>query len=428
MSFIIKLIVAGSLCILALTGDCQQKQVVSLQACEDSALNFSYAIRTGKVKVSMAESSIKAAQSLSHPQVSGFGGGFHAFRELLPAMPPVLSAPLQTFYVGGITANQVLYAGGRLRAGAEMARLALELQNMMSRLTEDSILLVTAQKYWALVALQEREKVLEKNRLALEALMQQQKDLLNAGIVARNDELQIAVELSKLMLAREQLANARRVSLLEFCWFIGIAFNERIYMADTVKADAIAPAQLPDTSLTGNVHFELVNRSAEMVELEKRMLVGTMMPSVSVGVTASQLGLVGKGGGSNFIPGSMLTVQVPISDWWGKGRQELRRSASAKVLADIQVAQAERMLKLAVMQSWYACKDAMAEVHFSRLVSAASASNLNVLMDSYNSGLVNISDVLSAQASCQEAESTAISAAAALESRKAAYKYLTGGK
>ncbi len=405
------------------------QRTVGLSELKDAALQHSNAIKNGTLKEGLAEADLAAAKAQYLPSVSAIGAGVYGLKDFVPAIPTLLPKGVDNFYVVGATATETLYAGGRVATANELARLQVDVNRILSRQSADSVRLLTEQKYWNLVNIQEQFKVLEANQKLLATVLKQQQDMLNAGLIARNDLLKVNVQQNQLKLNRVKLNNGRNLALLDLCFYTGLSYDSSMTMRDTLGVETLLSIHSlsPDTSLSSNFNYQLLQRKLAAESLQKRIAKGENLPSLTAGINAVQIGTIDNGLGSKFVPTLTAMVSIPISDGlWAKGRQKIRQQEIREQVARNDLAHGEDQLKLLIMKTWYEMKNALTEISVTRENLVQAAENLKVNDDNYKAGLISISEYLDAQTSYQQASSNLVSSFAAFESKKASYQHAVG--
>lgn len=406
-----------------------QEHTMTLQQSRQAALAYSNAIKNSRLRINSAEADLASARSAALPSVSGTGVGLFGLKDFIPALPPLLNSSINNLYLLGVTATETLYAGGRVKTGQQLAQLQLEVNHILASQSLDSVLLQTEQKYWSLVNLQEQQKTLDANVKLLDNVLKQQQDLLASGLIARNDMLKVKVQRSQLLLNKSKLENGRRLALLDFSMYTGIRYDSLMRMQDTLDRHSLPalPDLGPDTSLTSNSNFQLLNRNVEAQSLQTVLSRGEDLPALSVGLSASQAGVLGNGVGSTFMPAALATLSVPISEaWWGKGKQKVRQRRINENIAQNNLRDGRNQLKVGIMKSWYDITDGIKEISFARENLEQASENLKVHQDNYKAGLTSITELLNAQAAYQQASGDLVSAYANYHSKVAMYRFMTG--
>ena len=412
---------------LAYTATAQH--VVSLEQSRQAALAYSTAIKNGQLKESSADFGLATAKSSYLPSVSGTGLGLYGFKDFVPAIPDVLNKGIDNFYLIGVTATQPLYAGGKIKTGYQLAVLQQETSKILARQSVDSVLLLTTQKYWNLVNLQEQGKTLAANEVLLNNMLKMQKDMLASGLIARNDLLKVKVQLSQLLVNRSKLQNGRRLALFDFSIYTGMPYDSLMVMQDTLdKAnEPMLPGGAPDTTLSAITNYQLLLKQVQGEHLQTKLSKGDYLPSLSVGLSASQAGSFNKAIGSTFAPAALATLSIPISDGlWGRAKQKVKQRKISEQIAQNNLRDGSNQLQVGILKYWYDLKDELTQIRYAKENLLQATENLKVNRDNYKAGLSTATVVLDAQAAYQQAAVTLNTAYADFQIKKAAYAYATG--
>lgn len=409
-------------------GATAQTHTVSLEQSKQAAIAYSYSLKNSELRINSSKTDVAAAKSDYLPAVSGTGIGLYGFKDLVAALPPLLNESINNLYLVGVTGTETLYAGGKIKTGNQLAALQLEVSQIRRKQSLDSVILLTEQKYWNLVNIQEQQKTLSVNETLLNAVLKMQKDMLASGLIARNDLLRVKVQLSELLVNKSKLQNGRRVALLDFSMYTGLTFDSLLVMQDTMdkKAMPVLLALHPDTSLTQNSNYILLHKRITGEALQTRLAKGDNRPSLALGVSASQVGSINSGIGSNFAPAGFLTLSVPISSGlWGRGKQKVAQRKIGEAIAKNDFLDGQNQIKVGITRYWYDMKDQLIQISFAKDNLELATENLKVNQDNYKSGLATISDVLDAQAAYQQASSTVATAFSDFYFKAAVYNYVT---
>jgi outer membrane protein TolC len=406
-----------------------QQHIISLDSAKRAALSHSKTIRNGHLRIDAAKLGVEAAKSDHLPSVSAMGVGLYGFKDFVPAIPSFLNNGINNLYLAAATASTPIYAGGKIRISNSLASLQLQVSKVQMTQSRDSVLLLTEQKYWSLVDLQERQKFLAYNERLLRHLLKQQQDLLASGLIARNDLLKTKVQLNELLVDQSKLENSRRVSLFDLSLHTGIPYDSTLVMQDSLSKETLPgmPALQPDTSLATVAGYQLLVHQLQGEQLQTKMTKAGTLPSISAGLSASEAGVIGKGIGSSFVPAAMATISIPISDgWWGRGSKQIKQRKISEQIAENEIADGANRLRVAVIRSWYDLKDQLSQIEYARVSLEEAAENLKVNTDNYGQGLNSVTDVLDAQNSYQQAQYVLTDAYATFRLRLALYRFTTG--
>jgi outer membrane protein len=406
-----------------------QHRTISLAESRKAALAYSNSIKNGQINVSAAEAGLKAAKANQLPGISGTGLGVYGFKDIIPPIPDVLNKGINNIYSIGLTGTQNIYAGRKVITNNRLAELQVQANKILARQSVDSVLLLTEQKYWTIVNLQEQQKTILANETLLKGVLKLQQDMLASGLIARNDLLKAKVQLSQLLVTKSKLSNNKMLALFDFSVYTGLPYDSLMVMKDTLNKNSI-PALLAataDTTLTGLNNYQLLELNVKSNALQTRLEKGNNLPSLSVGISASQAGSFNGAFKSSFMPLGFGTLSIPISEnIWGGNRQKIKQRRLNEQIARNNFSDGRNQLQVNILKYWYDLKDALTQINYARESLDQATENLKVNQDNYKVGLNNVSDVLDAQAAYQQAETTLNTAYTDLETKRANYRFATG--
>lgn len=400
---------------------------ISLEESKKAALKHSNAIKNGLLTIEKAKAFKQEMLANYFPTIEATALGLYGPDDIISPIPGILPNGIDNLYSASAMATEVIYAGGKIRNSNALADLQTETSKIRAEQAVDSVLLVTEQKFWQLVQLQEQQKVLETNEAYLNELLKQQEDLLEAGLIAKNQLLQVKVNRSELLLNKSKLENLRKLALLDFSLYVGVAYSpEMRAMADF---ENIAPPELkytePDLNLTENSNYQLLEKSISASQLRTKMAKADLLPSLAVGFSAFEFGSFDNTLESQFSGLAFGTLSIPISDWWGSGKQRVRQEKIQEEISQNNREDGIDQLKVAIIQSWYDLLDAHEQIQYALENKALAEENLKVYRDNYDSGLSNLTDLLDAQAMAQKAQSNLINAYTNYQNKEITFLYRT---
>ncbi|HAI39570.1 MAG TPA: TolC family protein, partial [Maribacter sp.] len=179
-------------CSVAILGNVFAQQI-SLEESKEAALKHSNAIKNGLLTIEKSEAFKREMVANYFPNVQASALGLYAPNDLIGPIDGFLPNGIDNLYNASATATEVIYAGGKIRNSNALADIQLETSQIRAEQAVDSVLLVTENKFWQLVQIQEQQKVVETNEIYLDELLKQQQDLLEAGLIAKNQLLQVKV-------------------------------------------------------------------------------------------------------------------------------------------------------------------------------------------------------------------------------------------
>ncbi len=398
----------------------------SLRQCKILALQNNARVKNKVLDVEASEQVKKAAFTKYFPQVEATALSFQFDKPLmemnipggnLPVYdgnPGNLATATQFAYfpgvsismfekgtIGLVTATQPVFAGRRIVTGNKLASLGIEVNQIQLGATQDEISLETEKQYWQIVAFGEKMKTLKRYIQMVDTLHKEVDDAFQAGLITRNDILKVELKQNELQMNLLRLENGISLSKMALCQYVGVIYNPEINFADSlVGAD---DPQLIYTNhqqaLVNRAEYKLLQKSTEAEKYQTQMQRGEYMPQLGVGVGGQYLDVMDdKSSTIGMVFGS---VQVPISGWWEASHKLKERRLKEEQNQNTVNDNTEKLL-LQMQQARNMLGEDYQQVQLAGVSIRQAEENLKVNRDNYEAGMVNVSDMLEAQAQLQQ--------------------------
>lgn len=403
-----------------------QAKKINLQDLKKAALWYSRTIKNDSLKMQRATLVKKEAFSNYFPEVTASGFAIHGFDYLVPEIPTYLPDGIKNLYSAGVTATQPVYTGGKIKIGNKLAELQLDAQKISYETSIDSVMLNTELKFWQLLKIQEQEKVVKAGKVYLNELLKQQKDLFDAGLISESQMLQVKVRKSELLVNELELANFRKIALLDLSLYVGIPFDTTmVAQADLSKnsLDTKLIYENPKINVTDNKLYQLSEKQLRASKLQVKNEKSSLLPQVAVGVNATKLGTFNNALDISILPIAFGTVLVPISDFWGKEKKKIKQKEVDVKIAENNLDDIKDQLTKYITKNWYNLQTANKQIEYSNDKLKYATQNLKSQRDNYNSGLNNLTDLLNARQTKEEAEAGVINSIANFKQKEITYLY-----
>lgn len=327
--------------------------------------------------------------------------------------------------IGMVTAIQPIFAGGQIINANRLASLGNDIANEKVRLAALHVELTTEQRFWQIIALDEKRETLRRYQTFLDTLVAQVEDAYQAGITLKNDLLKVQTKQSEVALNLSKADNGRTLALMSFCQYIGIPYDSTLQLApDAVEPE---PASLfyvdHSDALCNRAEYALLQKSVDTEKLQTALKRGEYLPQAGVGIGGFYNQFDKEDGETNGIV--FGTVTVPISGWWEASYVLKERKLKEKMAASSANDQRELLL-LQMDKAWRDLTDAEKQVRLSEEAKAQAEENRKVALDSYHAGIVPLSDLLDAEAELQHARDQVTEAKADYRIKQSTYLQVTG--
>lgn len=241
----------------------------------------------------------------------------------------------------------------------------------------------------------------------------------------KNDVLKVKLKQSELALNRSKLENGITIAKMAFAQYIGIP-NETEYKIEYDLVINFQPAKLyvdNNEALSERTEYQLLKKSVEAEKLQTRLKRGEYMPQVVVGGSGMYM-KIDEYNKSNkqFV---YAAVQIPLSDWH-EASHTLKEREQKEKIAKNNMAESTNLLLLQMKKAWYDLNDAHKQVMICAEAKAQAEENLKVNNDSYQNGLITLSDLLEAQAMLQQEADRLVDAKVNYRINETTYLQVTG--
>lgn len=409
-----KLFIMCALCL----GSVSAQEVLTLDQCRELALRHNIAIRNSSLQSEAAREVRREAFTKYFPQVSATGMAFKTNTDALrikksgelpiPPVPELLpegGALPYSFEFGlirkgfsvGIGAVQPVFMGGEIINGNKLAEVGEAVAELQSRQSADQVRLTVEQYYWQIAVLKAKRGTIDDVMALLDTLEKQVSVAVKAGVVLRNDLLEVQLRQNEMETARMELDNGISILSVMLGQYIGMGVKPVNIVSDI--DDNVKPAAPdeyfinPADALFATTDYQLLQQNVRAADLRKRMAVGNNLPKVGVGAMYSYNGLDGDTHGFGAI---FAAVTIPISGWWG-GSHAVKQSKLKLEMARNQLTDDSELLQVKMTNAWNDMNTSYEKIDVARLSIVQATENLRINENCYRAGTVTINDLLKAQ-------------------------------
>ena len=424
----------------------------SLEDCKKMAIENNRTIKNSRLEIEAAKQTKKNAFTNYFPKVNATGMDVRFNNPLIEyTMPggdlPVydgnpVNLPVATQFAyfpgislslldkaafGSITAVQPVFAGGRIITGNKLAQLGVNVNNSRFILSKSEVLLRTEEQYWLIVSLNEKLKTLHMMGMLLDTIYKQADDACRAGLINRNDVMKVSIKQSEMRMNRMKLENGIKLASMAFSQYIGLPYDSTMVLSDTLVIDQNPYEVYLDAgqALLHREEYKLLKKSVEAEELQTRLKIGEYLPEVGVGIGAVYYDYAfsnNKGTSNTMV---FASVKIPISDWWGASHTLKERKYKEQIARNNSQNNTELLL-LQIQKTWNELNEAYKQIEVAHETMIQAEENLRINSDNYENGIVNISDMLEAQAMLQQTKDELTDARSGYKIKLVTYLQVTG--
>ncbi|WP_321517375.1 TolC family protein [uncultured Bacteroides sp.] len=401
------------------------QDVLTLEQCKKLALENNVKIRNARLEQSASNETKKEAFTNYFPVVSATGGGFNANKGIIAIDFAGMSmSMLKSGVIGGVTATQPVYAGGKIVNGNKLAQLGTEVSGYQKKLSEDEVSVTAEQYYWQIVSLQEKMKTIQIVEKMLENLHKDVTASYKAGTTNKNDVLRVELKQNEIASNKLKVENGLSISKLALCQYMGIASKD--FVTDTTAFSSLAsPLEYKvnhEETLRNRTEYKLLDKNVEANRLQTKIKIGEYMPQVAVGAGYMYNHLMDKNSSFGIL---YTTVSVPISGWWG-GSHAIKKQKLNEKMAENDKQNNSELLIIQMQQLWNELEEAYKQVNLAEKSVQSSSENLRLNNDFYKAGTVALNDLLDAETLLQQSRDQNTEARVNYLVKKTKYMQATG--
>jgi len=422
----------------------------SLEQCKSLAIQNNAQVKNKILDIETSEQEKKAAFTKYFPQVDATALSFRYDKPLLKIgvpggnlpvydgnlanlpsatqfayFPGISFSMLENGTIGLVTATQPVFAGFRITTGNKLAKIGIEVNQLQRVSTENEIVLETEKQYWQIVSLNEKMKTLERYIQMVDTLHKEVNDAFQAGLITRNDLLKVELKQNELKINHLKLSNGIELAKMALCQYVGLIYSSGVSFSDTIPEAEPSPMIYVDhqQALTIRPEYKLLQKSTEAEKYQTKMQRGEYLPQVGVGVGAQYMDII-DGGNTTFglVFGS---VKIPISGWWEASYKMRERRLKEEKNKNSVTDNTEKLL-LQMQQARNTLDEAYQQVLLAKVSIRQAEENVKVNQDNYEAGIINVSDMLDAQAQLQQSWDYYTEALTHYQITKVDYLQITG--
>lgn len=399
---------------------------MSLQSLFDLADQQSQRIKVSEVALKAAEEGVASAKTAFLPSVefsvqgSYTGNAFLLSRGfsasgtteyIVPGLGPqqVPNGKQPTPHWGNsftVQASQVIYAGGAIRSGIEIAKLGHQLAELDVEKNRQEVRFLLTGYYLDLYKLKNQSQVIAKNIELTEKVIAQMKDRREQGTVLKNDITRYELQLQSLVLAKTQEDDAQKIIRHQIATTIHLPQGEDFELdAQSLEEEGMALKALTSegswqqTAMEHNIDIRQATLATTMSEQKVKNTRAASLPSVAVVAENSLSGPYT----SDLIPRNAnvnvwfvgIGVKYNLSSLW-KNKHDIRKARHESTQAHERVQFAREGMENAVQANYTNLLTSSVEVSTQEKQVELAEQNYTVVKNRYDNDLALLTDMLDA--------------------------------
>lgn len=222
-------------------------------------------------------------------------------------------------WTGSVYAIQPIFMGGQIVNSNKLAHVGEEVASLQKATAVDDVLINTEKYYWQIVTLQSQKQTLQAVINMVDTLQYQVEVAVRAGVAMPNDLLKVKLQHNDLSASMVDLDNGISLSTNLLAQYIG--YNGKNIVVTDIDTALLVPEYPldiyvePSQALASTNDYRLLQQNVKASDLKTKLAMGENLPKVGVGAGWMYDDLINE---KHNFAAVMLTVSVPITDWWGE--------------------------------------------------------------------------------------------------------------
>ena len=406
---------------------------LTLDACIEQAEANNKALAAADRQLAAAQFDFRSARANFFPSFSATGTGLYSTADggldiaggALPvlgvdgmptggtALFPGLNLAYEVGWVygGGITLEQPLYMGGKIRAAYKMSLLGKEMAQMNENLTATEVIQKTDQAYALVVKAKEMKTVADAYHAVLTELKNNVESAYKHGLKPQNDVLKVQVKLNESELGIRKAENALRLATMNLCHLIGKPLTTQVHVSgDFPEIEKDLEVQVLD--ITRRPEYGILDKQVAIARQQVKLNRSELLPKVGIKGSYDYVhGL--ELNNKNFLDDAsfsvLLNVSIPLFHF-GERSNKVRAAKAKLEQTRLQQQNLNEQMLLELTQAANNLDEAKLESELADRSLQQAEENRRVSKSQYEVGLETLSDHLEAQALWQQAYETKVDA------------------
>lgn len=400
------------LMLLTLSLKAQEKLQITVDQAIDLGLKNSKTLHSSALRVQSAQSRLSETSASRLPSLR-FTGAYRRLSYIEPVKfgAFTLSPSILNNYTSQLTLSQPLFTGFRLRSLEEAASYNAESVKEAYNRDRSELMYSISSAYWSYFKAQGLKNVKDESVERVRARLADAKNLMNSGMITRNDVLKLEVQLSDALYQQADAENAVRLAAVALNNTLGISLDTQIEITSTVSH-----AQSSSYAGLDELVREAMEKRSEIKAAEYQIKAGQAGVKTAKSGWYPQVSVVGNyyynNPNSRVFPASKkfqdtwdagINVSFNVFDWFTTKHQteqaqaQLEQSIDAKSIA-------RDNITLEVTQNYLSVEQAQKRIEIARLSVDQAEENMRMTTDQFKSGLALSADLIDAQTALSAAK------------------------
>lgn len=322
----------------------------------------------------------------------------------------------RNIFTASVMLNQPIYMGGRITAANKIADLNEQLANTDLHNKIQNTVYDIDNTYWTVVSLKNKEKLATSYLNLVKKFSDDIHKMIKEGVATKADGLKVDVKVNEAEMQLAQVMDGVSLAKMLLCQLCGIPIDKNIILEDEAKNEIT----YCEETLVADFEMAKENRAElkmlrNAIEINKQKIKLTRSEHLpQLALTAGYLitnpslynGFEKKFSGVWNIG---ILVKMPVWDWF-ESSYKIKASKTATNIAMIEYYDACDKIELQINQGTFKVSEATKKLVMAKKNTEHAEENLRCANLGFREGVMDVTDVMTAQTAWLKAESQKIDA------------------
>ena len=318
-------------------------------------------------------------------------------------------------FAGSVMVTQPLYMGGSINAMNRVAELNVTLADNNYDMLQQNVLYEIDATYWLVVSLRQKQKLAQNYLDLVTKLHDDVYKMIDKGVAIRADGLNMDVRVNEAEMAKMRVDDNLTLAKMLMCQLCGLPMDTEFTLSDEGRELSSTTEPLPtlNAATVDRPELRMLLTTVGITEQTQHIVTAThFRPQVAL--TGGYL-LTNPNTFNGFerkfsgVWNVGVLVRMPLWDWHD-GRYKLAAARAATTIAKLEHSDMEEKINLQVEQERFKVREAYRRLELSSKHAASAEENLRCASLGFREGVMNLSDVMTAQTAWETAHTQKIDA------------------
>ena len=393
---------------------------LSLADCREMALESDESLRIARNHVTQANLDRGIARTAYLPKIDANGGAMYMTPNA--SMGSTMDLSMRGVYMAGFSLTQPIYAGGKIITANKLARLGREVAESQLEATRMDVVADAEKSYWMYVAVLAKIDMIKSYLVQLDSIYEYTQSAYELGLTTSLSVSRVESRRSELDYRLRQAQSGADLCRMSLCRIIGVDESETI--TPTEKLDGYERPNGSFEGIDSRPELELVRKNVDAKAYDVKMVLSDFLPMIGMQLGWNAFGnmkmtsyvqlengmtypFTQKIDYRGFV--GALSVSIPLFNW-GEGYRKVKKARIEVDNAKLSLERNRKLMELQARQSYNNYIDGYDLIESAKKAMEEADSNLRMMKDRYEAGMMTLTDILEAQSQWQSSYSNLIEA------------------